>query len=512
MLSLSAFGQRLWLFWFTICIAVVATQIQTLTLSPVVWQDEAQIVDYGRVCLGSGDQDWSVTWNVDGRPEVILNYMGCLLQDAACRLTNISLVGPRLASILGAVFAASMLLAWLVSRGLSKVLAIIMSTVLFLDPIFAQSYKGARVDCWAFGLIFAANSLMWTAASCNKWGMRSNFFSAFAGVAVALAGLFWASALLLTPLFLHEIFAAFRTRAEGVGRGVIIRNAGIAFAAGVITFAIGLAPIFDIVGEAISSLINGVGRVSQHKAPPVVLGAKLATIVENYQMSPCILLGGLLCLTARGNRALAAAAFSALIGVCLTSPYIHRSLYLLPYFILSVAVWTNCRIYSRDRTKLHYGFAFGLAGVLLLWASCMTLVARTWVALINRDVRDPGRIHAIAESALGEGAFKVYSDCDEFYYAGRRLGWLQYNFRNSNVRESEVLCDFISEMDFAILRSGNTNTFALQDCLERTGFRRCRTFTITGRCISQGAEFGDMNDQKDSEAIYWVYSKDKKGG
>ena len=87
----------------------------TIRISPVIWQDEVQIVDYGRVFLEPGTP-WSVSFTPEGGPLGRVSYIGSLGQELAYRATGRSMAGPRVLSFLGALLAAYAAFRWLSLR------------------------------------------------------------------------------------------------------------------------------------------------------------------------------------------------------------------------------------------------------------------------------------------------------------------------------------------------------------------------------------------------------------
>jgi hypothetical protein len=128
----------------------------TLTRSPPAWQDEVQIIDYGRTILPGSDRSHGVNWIDRHRPIELLNCIGPLIQETACRLSSTTMLGPRVAALLGAAAAAAVLRGWLVAAGVSPWIASTGGLAFLWDPLFASSYRGARVDSWCMAAILAS--------------------------------------------------------------------------------------------------------------------------------------------------------------------------------------------------------------------------------------------------------------------------------------------------------------------------------------------------------------------
>ena len=69
--------------WRLLAAAIVVSAMihgLTLCISPPAWQDEIQILDYGRTAAADADRSFAVTWSPRGRPVQPLTYAGCILQ------------------------------------------------------------------------------------------------------------------------------------------------------------------------------------------------------------------------------------------------------------------------------------------------------------------------------------------------------------------------------------------------------------------------------------------------
>src|ERR1035438_7016965 len=81
---------------FSSAVAVALTvHFATLSISPTIWQDEVQIIDFGRTSAFGGDPSWSVNWRSSNRPAIAISYLGPLLEESMFRFTAFSPVGPR---------------------------------------------------------------------------------------------------------------------------------------------------------------------------------------------------------------------------------------------------------------------------------------------------------------------------------------------------------------------------------------------------------------------------------
>jgi hypothetical protein len=262
--SSCAGARGMWPLWLVAAAVVLALHLSTATLSPVAWQDEVQILDWGRGFMPGGDQASAMSWLYEGRTYRMICYLGCVMQETAYRLAGGEMFGPRASSILGAVLASAALLGWLMARGTVPWIALACSLLLLCDPAFTLGYRGARVDSWAIAFMLLAcwagvkgrqeargarqeaedgrrgtggrgqgtgdaamargawreesmgdfdkgnfdilkDSLAVTSDSLRAPGWRALGWFVLAGICTGIAGVIWVSAILLLPLLGHEL-------------------------------------------------------------------------------------------------------------------------------------------------------------------------------------------------------------------------------------------------------------------------------------------------------------------
>jgi hypothetical protein len=464
---LSLNSRQVWQLWLALACVAFAVHLLTLRISPTIWQDEVQIVEYGRTALWGSDLGWSINWLHQGRPIMTLSYLSCSLQELACRLSGVSEIGPRVSSVLGAVLAGTFLLGWLIKRGHKPFVSFLAATLLLLDPVFAQSYRGARVDSWVFALIFLTCWLIWRSSDGEARQGRFDPGLVVAGVCLALAGLCWPSAALLIPLVLHELIARHPLRFSRAGVVAMLPVLFTLAASAALTVLLFLAPVWSSVWTSFKD-VNSLISVQSDK--PSLLSIVHA-IADDYRLSPWVFALGALGFVLPSNRLLGVAFLAAAFGVILTDPYIHRALYLLPYMLLSLTGLMTCLMQQKSHKPAFVrAFLVGLA-LLLLWSAGLTLGGRTWNAWRQREARSPDRIMEVAKGSIGARKVSVFTPCWEFYYAGRRLGWRQFNLTLFGYETSHPLyIAFLTQMDFAILREGDSANPPVQSSLKQAGF------------------------------------------
>jgi len=459
---------RAWGLWLFVACTTSAVHLTTLRISPPIWQDEVEIVELGRNALPGGDHSWSTLWSPKGRPIRILNYVGPCLQELACRLGGGSEIGPRLSTLIGALLAGTCFLGWLLRRQCRPLAALICASLLLLDPVFAQSWRGARVDCWVFGFIFMACWLIWRASSQKSRGSRSTPSLLAAGACLSLAGFCWASAVLLVPLVVHEVIAAYRSwfTRKGIAEMVPIL---LTLAGGTaVTFSLLLLPIWSFVGSSVGSTGAAVAASSQH-ASLLSVGSAIA---QSLWLSPWVFGIGLLALSISANHVLLVAFLVAALGVSMTNPYIHRVLYLLPYLLLSLSTVFAFGTQRETKSPVYIRSVLVAVWLLIGWSATITLGARTWNAWRQREARSPDRIMEVALATVGARAAAVFTPCYEFYYAGRRLGWRQFHLFDygASTKYEGISPAFLGQMQFVILPASEDTDAKLSASLREAGF------------------------------------------
>jgi hypothetical protein len=446
-----------WALLATVALVSVLLALPTLTLTPTIWQDEVQIVDYGRVSMPSSDVSYSMTWMLGGYPKLILTYLGPAIQELSYRAFG-GPQGPRMSSIAGATFASFALLGWLLARGSSPWIALVCAVAFLWDPLFVEGYRGGRVDGWAIGFMLSAMWLLWISKSeVSNQGIRATgglervphpawpFLAA--GLCVGIAGLIWISAALLVPLLIHELFAATnRGTRRLLSRSAIVAFVSVGFAA-LASLILGLLPFASFVPGMLGGLSHSLAAGAGSGRGEI----DLLGLLRPFTRSPWLLLAALAAMVFTRQWSIIFSFVAAVFGVLLTEAYVHRAIYLIPYFLLAIAsscsaLWTQ----SPPRPGLRMAVSATLV-IALTWSGAMTLVARNALALKQRVQRDPHELLKLATSEIGKGDYRVYMGTWQLYYAGRSLGWRQFRTPESNVISPSLL-EHLGSMDFVVFR------------------------------------------------------------
>jgi hypothetical protein len=386
----------------------------TLTLSPTIWQDEAQIVELGRTSLWERSTNWSPNWLPTGHAVIVPSYVGPALADAAFRLTCPSPAGPRLFSLLGALFAATILRSWLRRRGNSELIAWVLATAFLLDPTFVASYRGGRLDGWAIGWMLLACHLLRGVSTQRATSDRRRAFI-WGGLTCAVGLFVWASAILLLPLVVLELVFACRSEDHPIASGALC-FALAAFVAGV-ALALPQAPYWRQIAADAETISKATALVHVNTVTWLdnVLGL-FATI----RMSPLMWALTAAAACSRKSWLLAVTLACLLTYMLSTFAYGARLLYVLP---VAVALLAERAHSIRTDSTWSRRVLVPAAVALILWGVGISLLARTANALAHRRARDPDAVLAAARDAIGSQVDRVYIGTWQVYYAGRALGW-----------------------------------------------------------------------------------------
>jgi hypothetical protein len=60
--------RRAWLAFAFAVAVIISVQGYSLRFSPTIWQDEVQILDWGRTILPGSDQAYAMSWLQGGQP------------------------------------------------------------------------------------------------------------------------------------------------------------------------------------------------------------------------------------------------------------------------------------------------------------------------------------------------------------------------------------------------------------------------------------------------------------
>src|SRR5579871_212073 len=314
--------------WLLTAGAVLCMNCWTLTLSPVIFQDEIQIVDLGRATLPDADLTWGLQWSNQGRTARAPAFLGAALQELAFRFSDAQIFGPRLSSQIGLLLASAALLGWMTTVGVSPTVAFLGSLLLLMEPTLTQGTRGGRIDGLAIFFVILA---CWIVSATPR---QSNGVALVglcaAGICLALSLLVWPSSLLAFPLLWIPLSA--RNVADG---GPSPSRVAMAFAelgllgvicAGSVAFAVACLPAHG--APELTDFRAGVsGTTSVSAAGAVSWAAGMGTLFTDLKSSPWLIPWAFCGMLFRRRWAILLPACASIAGVVATRVYFYRTVY-----------------------------------------------------------------------------------------------------------------------------------------------------------------------------------------
>ncbi len=450
---------RAWGIFALALVAIAAVQLYSLRYSPTIWQDEVQILDFGRTLWRGEDRSHAMSWLDSGRPYACINYIGCLIQELACRLAADGPAGPRVSALLAACLAAAAAFGWLLQSGVRPWVASCCALTFLLMPIFVLSYRGGRVDSSAIAFMMLA---LWTAAKARAALTRQGdaapaplgvalAWYAMCGICLGLAGMVWVSAIVLVPLVLGELLR--RQRGSAVFMPRALAGAAVSGVFAVIFIAASLLAVWPLLPEMLQDLeLKSRHVVTFETAVRTVLRTARAFLMN--PLLPVLGLAGMI--LARKWWLLVALVGGLALVVWTSEGYTHRSVYLVPYFVAGLAFGAEAALSRWQTRRVFVVVAAALLACLLLSAA-VTLGGRTLSVYAGSAGRDPGVILDMAREKIGAGPHKVYLWTWDFGYAARKLGWkFSKRFKWENLKDPAFLAQ-LESVDHVITASSNSS-------------------------------------------------------
>lgn len=430
--SILSLPKRFWAVWTAWMLFVLAIHALTLSISPPVWQDEVQIIDFGRTAIDPGT-DWSISWNAVASSAVINPlYLGGLVQNIVFSLSDYNILFPRLLSALGAIVASTSCLLFLLSLGHDRLRSGVLSSIFLLDPIFVAGYRGDRVDCWVIAAAFLSCIALQKSSNCSVSG-KKNVLSLpliLAAGAISAIGLsIWFSFILLAPLVIWQII---NVVSGGEPRKLLssisdLIRAGFIWLIGfAICFFFIQAPIMIEQPSAYRDLFEATSRVATSQSAVSVIKSFLTSFYRN----PLLLLLSGVSIFLRPRLDFLFFVAIALAGILKSSVYDHRVVYILPYLVVHCSF--SIHRFLEAETSSRIAFLWMRRGVLsilftaLAASIAISLLLRPVNAFATRDARQLSLLSDVAIQAVGNQAVSVLVEPWEFYVPGRKLGWKMY--------------------------------------------------------------------------------------
>ena len=409
-----------WRIWSAAAAIAVIIFSFTLTAAVPVWLDEALIVEYGRVTLAGEAPVYGFLQRSDSnRPMYSYALIGAVLQEIAYRATAPSNAGPRAVALLGQLLAFGWFVYYLRLRGVQTNFSVLLGLAFLTDPLCDISWRGARIDGWAFAFLFASLCAIRTARDRPR-GDRSASGVVFLSGAAAAAGLLcWPSFAMLLPLVALEFGALLWKQRRFVLPASL-------FAAGAVLIAVAIIMPFRrefTYGIADARLVTLLRSQASQGAG---FGRQLQALLLSLAQTPAVAVVGLCALARKRNRPLMGGFVVALAFTLGTMVYRLRVLYLVPYLYLAVAslFWPGDQ--SADCLRWRRAGVWALA-LLLSTGTAFTVAGTTLSGLTDRSGKNPLALIEPARSAVGSGPVRVFMEEPDLYFAGRALGWRQFH-------------------------------------------------------------------------------------
>lgn len=480
---------------FTTC----AVHIFTLTRSPLIWQDEVQIVEYGRTLMPGSEKFFGANWSASNKPLQAITYLGTFAHEMAYRGAKDGSFGPRIAALVGAVSLTFAMRAWLLQAGISSFLSAAIAICVLWDPCLAQGYRGARVDALAIAFMISALWCIRVAANTNG----SRCLLAIAGVLAAMSALTWPSAILLGPLLVYEIWNGSKSNrrfARSFGKSsraaAFVTQTALVASSAALALMVLIAPLAILNPHSLSDLFRGVSGATSSQTVKLIQAVWQLPLI--FLISPFLPLVAVAGAAIRGPRSWLIPAGTAALGVIITTPYIHRAVYLLPYFAYAAA-----RTIDRigDGPSRASNAKFGAAAILamLCWSGGVSIIARPAFTLQAWHRRDPELTVTLLASLPGGPGTTVLLETWELYYAVRSRGWHYwgpYDDRSPLEKINSVDYDYV-------IRNASYGLHPLDAVLRARGYSR----TVISATSKDPDSSQSETENQQGYGPYLVYAK-----
>lgn len=417
---------RLELVVTAILIGSFCLHLLTISHSPSIWNDEVQILDYGRV-LFNPNTDWSLTMDKKGRAGMALCPVYCATLWVWVSAFGISPTTVRLLAYLSGLLASVTFFYALRTSGLAVWPSMVGTLGLWFDGLFIRSFRGARGD--AFAIALAITAWIFVNLSLERRGKQGFIYAIIAGVLGALAILSWITAIvvLIIPcaLAIQHWIAERRLRAS-LWAGVLI---GAVFVAAIYYFF-----YYNVFADRIRDTLRDTYWFGQ-----IPIKIALFRAFGQQPWFPIFVLAGLIVSLIRRDKLVLAVALVLNAILIFAAPHSHefRIVYALPaaYSVIAAAI-------PRSR------FANTLIVIGLLLPSFMV---HTAIRVAQGVAQASSRSYKLVESQLvaliPEGSVVVSPPkCDtEHYYTGLKQNWRMYALNAEAILSKAEVVYAISE-------------------------------------------------------------------
>ena len=438
-------------FWGILAIGILL-RLLGISSSPGHWQDEVQIVEYGRGIIDA-PSDLLVYTPVQGAESVgPIWRVGLFAQELSCRVFGH--VGARIPPLIYLLVSTILLRYIVVRRTNAQWMATITALSWFCCATLVKSVSAGRLDSLVFMLLWATLVVL-----SSEWAERKPCVSfAVAGCLSALCVFSWATAILLAPLFVWGMID-YSSRQDVQWRERI--RPWIAYAvAGMAVSLIVLSPSllhYDVMMQRLSF------TASTHASGS---SGAIMDFFREFRAFPYLYLLAIPCLFIR--RRIDVLTIGAMIVIVLfacTRAYIFRVLYFLPYAFLSFVT-----LYAESK-------ATSARKVLLVVLTCLASISFLRVALCKnifayalRGANDEVMLENALNQAIGTDA-NIYVADYSVYFAGRKLGWHQYRTFHRSSTPFDLPPEIVGKVDWFIGSAEQARKYDQK--LREAGFAEC---------------------------------------
>ena len=439
----------------TTALFVCGIHLLTIAEYPPAWFDEIEILEIGRFSIFNVKPEWSIGLipMPDGTlsvPYPYFHYLSGAVLEALYRLTGGFICG-RIFMLLSLPFCAFALLAYLREKGISPLVAFIVSGLFLVDPNATICAHWYRPDLWCMTMIFLALTLIMR----SRTSPRPTLLLFASGVLTAMSLFFWITSVLIVPLVLLEFCLVHRKSDGERPTSRILPRFAALFIGGAVATALLLAPLFKYIPEIISQYlsISEVGTVATFSDSPLsaTLG-RMCDFIKIACRSPFTwFAAGIGVFLSRRHLPHAVLFVVIVTFIVATRVYHLRMVYLMPYVFLFTAVSAERLIHSGNRIVSRLSKTY-LAGA-LVFGSALSVAALNFAAWPESNTL--ALLEQKLKTAIPAGNSKVcLVDFEhEFYYAGRQLGWRMYSTYDRTKILEEPYAAILDKMDAVIVSS-----------------------------------------------------------
>ncbi|MDB5012689.1 MAG: hypothetical protein JWQ25_891 [Daejeonella sp.] len=451
-----------WLKWITAVGFIFSIFLLLIPIAPYLHMDEFMIVDLGRKILNP-NSNWAITWMTHrDQPVFVLFYIGPVMQELAFQ--TMGQYGPRVLGIIGALVSATVIVKWLIIRGTTPNIAFLLGLVFLLDPLFVQSYTMGRVDGWTITCCIASCLCLRKIKQGLFLQKRYVLLIIMAGVFMAIAFLTWPSAVFLFPLLFLELYVlAKSSRAVDGNWKKSINLVALFLISAAVSLLLLLLPVASQIIIQFDNIIAGF-KVNTQSGPAGVKSSSQRFIMpsidllRNLKYTPILMLTAVVAAFLKKNIQLIFVLGVATLLMLSTVVYIHRVLYLLPYFVACIA----CLYKGNEDGRASILLKKNALPLLLFWVVALSLIIRFSLAEYKPAERDRSLLYKAGLSMVGKGSHAVFVPF-EFYYTGRELGWKMFSpyLSVGQALTSQEMGHILNHVDYAIFEQWRvTPTFA----------------------------------------------------